>query len=326
MSREECSLGAVSFRDARWKTRWVVTGLVFLLLLRGSSLVVPDLSPFISDWLHVVIGFVPQVFFLIFPIVTRDPRSRRTFGFPGPKRCLIEFAITIPVVILTMMLVFAVQTLIDYVSPGASLTPDEISDLSKSPKHAVVYSLLLGMFTFVPVAEELFFRGFLQNAFRARMPLVCGTLLQCFIFGFTHSFGLVHSAVASVLGLLLTVVYTWRKTLLAPMFVHAGINFVAAVAIVAMMNIYADRPMLGIVGDQNDSRCVVRKVVSGSAAEEAGIQMGDVILSFNNEPIHNFAHLAKTGVQYRPGDAIPVVIDRAGSLIEVTVVLKRHSP
>jgi len=156
------------------------------------------------------------------------------------------------------------------------------------------------------------------------MPFLVASLTQSLIFGFCHSFGVMHNSVAFVLGLLLTAVYEWRKTLITPILIHAGVNFAAAISVLLMMVAHANSPVMGVIGDPNDAQCVIRQVLPDSAAEEAGLQIGDVVTSFNNEPIHNFSHFVETIRLYRPGDAIPVKINRSGSVFEVTVLLRRR--
>lgn len=314
-----------AFHDARWKTRWLVVGLVVLLLWRSVSLVDREwLSQFPSWLLLIVTGLAPQVYLLIFPIITRNPR-RSTLGIPGPTRCLIEFGIAMPVLIGTIVVLGAVDYLVGRVSPGTSLTPGTATNMAASPNRMLVYLLLVFSFTFAPIAEEPFYRGFLQNAFRARMPFLVAGLAQSFIFGFGHFFGATHAGFAFVLGLLLTALYEWRKTLIAPIVVHGGINFVAALGTVLMMVANANSPVMGVIGDPNDPECVIRQIVPHSAAEEADLQVGDIIRSFNSEPIHDFPHLVETVRLYRPGDAVPIMIARSGSVFEVTVVLRRRS-
>jgi membrane-associated protease RseP (regulator of RpoE activity) len=184
--------------------------------------------------------------------------------------------------------------------------------------------MLLFWFTFAPIAEEVFFRGFLQNAFRHRMPLTLAIITQSLIFGVCHFFGAMHAGVAFVLGLLLTLLYEWRQTLIAPMAVHAGINAVAALGVAVMSVAYANSPVLGVSSDPNDSVCVIRQVVPDSAADKAGLQVGDIVVSFNGQAIRDFPQLRETVRLYQPGDTIPVAIDRAGSTMEVSVVLQRR--
>jgi membrane protease YdiL (CAAX protease family) len=296
-----------------------------LLLWHGISFVDSEwLSQFPSWLLLIITGLVPQVFLLLFPIVTRNPHRIQTFAIPGPTRCLLELVIAIPVLIGVIVVLVSVNYLVARVSPGTSLTPDAIKNMAISPNRMLVYLILVFSFTFAPIAEEVFFRGFLQNAFRARMPFVVASLTQCLIFGFGHFFGVTHGSVAFVLGLILTALYQWRKTLITPIFVHAGINFVSAVGIVLVMAAQANSPVLGVSGDPNDTQCVIRHIVPNSAAEEAGLEVGDIITSFDTKPIRDFPDFVETIRLHRPGDAVQLTINRSGSVFEVTVVLRRR--
>jgi membrane protease YdiL (CAAX protease family) len=301
----------------------VLIGLAFLILWRSTAFLdFKWLSQ--GPWwvLLVMTGLIPQVFLLLYPIVTRRPGGR--IFVPKLTRCLIEFAIAIPVVIVTIAVLAGANYFLDRIAPGKSLAPDALTRMAESSQQIYVYSMLLFSFTFAPIAEEVFFRGFLHNAFRQRMPLTMAIIGQCLIFGFCHFFGALHAGVAFVLGLLLTLLYQWRKTLIAPIFVHTGINAVAALGVAVMAIDYANSPVLGVTSDPGDTVCVVRQVVPDSAADKAGLREGDIVVSFNGEPIRDFRHLRETVRLYQPGDTIPIAIDRGGSLTEVSVVLQRR--
>ena len=148
---------------------------------------------------------------------------------------------------------------------------------------------------------------------------------QSLIFGFCHFFGTVHSGAAFIAGLLFTLVYEWRQTLIAPILVHAGFNAVNAISVAAMTVAYANSPVLGVAGAPNDVTCMIQQILPNSAAEKAGLQVGDVVIAFNGQAIRDFPHLVETVRRYQPGDKIPVSIKRAGSLMEVNVELQRRN-
>jgi len=315
----------VSFRDARWETRWLVVGLIVLVFWHSIAFVDRQWFAGIPPWLFLILtSLLPQIFLLLFPIITRTPRRRSTFGFPAPTRCLIEFAIAIPVVIVTVVVLAVANYLVGRFSPGTSLTPDAINTMAASPTPILTYLALLFSFTFAPVAEEVFFRGFLQSAFRARMPWIIASLGQCLIFGFAHFFGVMHAGVAFLVGLLLTLLYEWRGTLLAPILAHAGINLIGALGVVVMMAAHADSAVLGVRGDPDDTACVIRIVKPGSAADKVGIEVGDVVTSFDGQPIRDFPHLAEAVRRHRAGDTVTMTVIRAGSAYELDVVLGRR--
>ena len=66
----------------------------------------------------------------------------------------------------------------------------------------------------------------------------------------------------------------------------------------------------------------VDEVVRGSAASEAGIESGDVIVEINEQQVMNVAQLQELVARNRPGDGVKVTYWRDGELIKVEAVLK----
>ncbi len=93
------------------------------------------------------------------------------------------------------------------------------------------------------------------------------------------------------------------------------------------------RAILGIsIANTNDPRIetevdelqgvYVMAVNEGSAAEEAGIQKGDVITEINNQQVTNVAELQDMVGRNRPGDKIKVTYTRDGKYKTVSATLK----
>ena len=239
--------------------------------------------------------------------------------------CLSEGGIAILFVICTIILVAGVNHLIGLLSPDTSLTPRAISNIAAAPDKMYAYGFILFSLTFAPVAEEMFFRGFLYNAFRDRMPLIAAVVVQSFLFGFGHFFGAMHASIAFLTGLMLTALYQWRQTLIAPILAHTGINLIAALSLMSMMAAHANSPALGVIGKDDDTRCVIREVAKNSTAEDANLRAGDVITSLDNEPIRDIPHLSETLRRHKPGDEVTMTVDRLGVVFDVTVVLRRRA-
>lgn len=66
----------------------------------------------------------------------------------------------------------------------------------------------------------------------------------------------------------------------------------------------------------------VASVEPGSAAEEAGIKKGDVIVAINDKPTLTSAALQETMTKFRPGDKIVVSAKRSGDLKQFNVTLR----
>lgn len=277
----------------------------------------------LPTWLRVILYTgAPLLFMLLLPILTRIPRA--PLRIPTLKRYLQEALIAISIVMAIVLTTVILEYVVSRLSPGNTIVPQKISRMAETSDHLAFFLFVMVTFTLAPLAEEVFFRGFLQNGFRARMPMWLATIGQSAIFGFGHNFGMVHAVGACVMGLILTVLYEWRRTLVAPIMVHAGSNFVsAAVALTWAMLAFAGTPVLGVFCESGPG-CDVQDVVPDTPAVFAGIQPGDKIVAFNTEPIRDFSHLIETVRSYQPGDRIPLSIEREGSMLELEVVLRRR--
>ncbi len=67
------------------------------------------------------------------------------------------------------------------------------------------------------------------------------------------------------------------------------------------------------------SGALVNRVEPGSAAERAGIEVGDVIVSFNNMTVDVFSDLPPLVGMVRPGTEVPVVVSRWGERMTLQV-------
>ncbi len=66
---------------------------------------------------------------------------------------------------------------------------------------------------------------------------------------------------------------------------------------------------------------IVSSVSAGSAADKAGIKRGDVIESFNGQPVHDFNSLRNRVADAGPGSTADVVVTRDGSEKHLSVKL-----
>jgi putative serine protease PepD len=65
----------------------------------------------------------------------------------------------------------------------------------------------------------------------------------------------------------------------------------------------------------------VQNVQSGSPAESAGIKTGDVIQSIGGKKVETSEDLASVIAGYKPGDKVPVVVERGGKQVTLQVTL-----
>jgi len=84
---------------------------------------------------------------------------------------------------------------------------------------------------------------------------------------------------------------------------------------------FFNRPFIGVSLGDNDDTPIVMRVMPGSPADEAGIEVGEVIAMFDGEEIETVMELIELVQQYEPGDEVPIVL-RSGDesrLIFVTL-------
>ena len=82
--------------------------------------------------------------------------------------------------------------------------------------------------------------------------------------------------------------------------------------------------LLGIVGSDpafGAAACEIQYVQVGSAAEKAGLVVGDVIVEFNGQPITNFRELTEKIAKFPPGEKVKLVTKRGGTVIPREVEL-----
>lgn len=323
---DDAGRSALSFREAQWSGRWIFVGLLFLIGWRGLSLIDRQwLSQLPYPLVFALSVLLPVVFLLIYPLLSQSPAKSPTENSSARPRWLIEFAISIPVLIGIYVMLVTLSAFVTRFSPETSLTPDAVKGMTYASYSPFVMLWLVLSFTIGPIAEEIYFRGFLYNAFRARMPASVAGLLQSLIFAVCHVYSPLQVGIVFLLGLILTAVYAWRKTLITPILVHIGVNLINAAMVLLMMWLHENRPVIGVGCEPSATKCVIREIVPQSAADEAGLKVGDEITAFNGRPIRNFEELIEWIRLYRVGDAIPVKIIRQGVEMETTVVLRRRA-
>ena len=69
----------------------------------------------------------------------------------------------------------------------------------------------------------------------------------------------------------------------------------------------------------------VTELVPGSAAEQAGLELGDVILEVDGEPVRTPSDLATIIRAMAPGDTITLLVDRGGEVQEIDAVLTERA-
>src|SRR5439155_26960690 len=80
------------------------------------------------------------------------------------------------------------------------------------------------------------------------------------------------------------------------------------------------------LGLKQSTGAIVSSVASGSVAEHAGVKRGDVIQSFNGQPVHDINSLRNRVAEAGPGSTAELVVLRDGSEKRLSVKLVEANP
>ena len=83
----------------------------------------------------------------------------------------------------------------------------------------------------------------------------------------------------------------------------------------------AAEPYYGIVGEDQGGRIVLTQITAEGPADEAGLQVGDVVLSYNEKQPENYADWIKATPDFAIGDTISLKIERDGKEQDLAVTL-----
>ena len=165
---------------------------------------------------------------------------------PKVGLALKEFLIAIPLVIFIIIVQNLILIMLRNNFGIANNVDSAFSGISSASNYPRLYLLLVTMFTFGPVAEELFFRGLIYNALRQRIAFLPAIIIQAFLFMLVHfrcpERDITSLSLIFALGIVLAAVYEWRKTIWSPVIVHAFQNFTFAAPVLYLMILNSHTP------------------------------------------------------------------------------------
>ena len=89
--------------------------------------------------------------------------------------------------------------------------------------------------------------------------------------------------------------------------------------------VLAGGPILGVSGDDHEDGCKITAIGEDLPAEEAGLQVGDVITSLDGKPVDGFKSLAALVSSHKPGDRVKVEFLRGDEKHAKMVELAKRS-
>ena len=82
------------------------------------------------------------------------------------------------------------------------------------------------------------------------------------------------------------------------------------------------RGLIGIKLDLKQSQAVIRAIDQGMPAEQIGLEVGDIVLQFDNTIVQDGRHLIDIIKRKSAGDVCPIVIIRNGNQINYEIILR----
>jgi uncharacterized protein len=318
------------FRLARWLPRDAAIAVLLAIFVSGAGYVISSkIITAIPYAILIAIGAVLEFGVLLaFPLWMvrrrRDPkyldaRSKRSLF----KEFLLAVPATIGVLICVVMTAACAQFVLTAVGHSVE-TPQEFWG-QKSPGALVAIAVLA--VTMAPLVEEIFFRGYLYNSLRSVFPTWLAMIAQAFLFGLGHVYEPLGVVVTFVIGLALAMVYEWRKTLVAPVFVHCMWNtFVAVVVAITIWPSVVNAPMIGVTfSPQATGQAVVDQILPGSPAEQADIRPGDVILTYDGIDVTDNTQIIRLVRKAKVGDQVSLEILRGEERMRKRVTLRSRA-
>jgi membrane protease YdiL (CAAX protease family) len=313
----------LSFRDFPWRWRDVLIG--YLPFLLAPAILVPIRHLFLNapSWTWIASSYASGMWMFAYPAYVVRKRTGLP-QWPRPRMMILQALLAIPLVVISFVIAGVVSSGVNGLL-GNSAGGD-------NPTDAMLYSTnpLQWIFLYIvdvvvaPLGEEPFHRGMLYNALRQRMHWGPAAVLVSVVFALFHPYGLADRAFVFVLGLFLVGFYEWRKTLFAPMVLHALMNSYSMTVMFFTAAAIANSPTIGLAIEGKDEGCLVVRVIPGGPAEKAGIHVGDILREMDVYSVRELRHILSIMQMHKVGDTIAVKYLRDGKQFTVDVTLKER--
>jgi membrane protease YdiL (CAAX protease family) len=161
-----------------------------------------------------------------------EPMSRIGWSFQNfTREAALGVALFVPLLVVTSTLERLLQ------SVGLSAPTTQLPKYLTATGRAEL-ALALLLVVIVAIVEETIFRGYLILRFKtATRSTVAAVLLSTVVFAVGHGYeGTAGVATVGFMGLVLAVVYIWRRSLVAPMVMHFLQDFISIVLVPLLMH------------------------------------------------------------------------------------------
>jgi membrane protease YdiL (CAAX protease family) len=161
----------------------------------------------------------------------------------GPlKKFLKELLHSILLLLLLLFILGITRIFLTLVFQVEVKSPEKWDLVRYAPNSVALFSLLLLGFSFMPIVEEVYFRGFLYNALKSRFTIPIALVIQALVFSSIHGYDLANSFLIFIIGIILAVVYEIKKNLLSPVLMHSMKNAIVLIPVLVLIGMNHHTP------------------------------------------------------------------------------------
>jgi membrane protease YdiL (CAAX protease family) len=200
LSSTNAARASVGIDQVPWRPADILVGVAVLIPLLYLSRHYSEWFSWLPDGLrYMLIAAVPLAWMTLYPQAIARSRNRPIRGgLPDLRVAAREALLALPIAVITTAALMGTSFLYQRVT-GESLGAS--GELARGVPPGELLSFLLMSFTLIPVAEEVFFRGFVYNA--ANQHWRRGALLlQALLFAIAHPYSLPQRVVIFATGLM----------------------------------------------------------------------------------------------------------------------------
>jgi membrane protease YdiL (CAAX protease family) len=161
----------------------------------------------------------------------------------GPlKKFLKELIHSILLLLLLFCILWITQIFLTLVFQVEIKSPEKWALVRYAPSSFALFSFLVLGFSFIPIVEEVYYRGFLYNALKSRFTFPIALVIQALVFSSIHGYDLVNSFLIFIIGIVLAIVYEIKKNLLSPVLMHSMTNAILLIPILVLIGMNFHTP------------------------------------------------------------------------------------
>lgn len=309
------------FPDLQWTWLDAAIGLVPIVIFRiGANAIDENVLHRVAVPFNILfLGWI-----ILYPVI-RARMLGAQFRLPSFRTVLLEGAIAAPSLFVVWMALAVVLGSIVALNPKLGVNNNPlIEPVANAYDNPLLWALMAFAVVVAPVCEELFFRGLIYRTLRRYIDIRIAIVIQGLLFGFMHTFGLLHAIFASMLGIGLAIVYEFRKTIVTPICMHLFQNSLAVLVAIILGLILAGGPFLGVSGEEHEDGLRITMVQPQSSADVAGIRVGGIIKSIDGEPVPDMATMRDVIRKRRVGDSVTIEYKQDDSVQTLLAVLKKR--